>query len=176
MRSYLLAVLGGNATAQSMMSTIWLVVGDKSLRECPTLVDELKVRFKHPETGISRVRLRSSLDATSDFAFLAAASTLVLTFQGVQTSSYGWWAAFLGRAKQVHMPLNLCTFPWWHAKFASFVAPAEDGQRLGRKQPTIVFDQPTRYVYHDLEARRYFGTLQPSLDRVVWPPVVGPTK
>lgn len=123
LRSYLLAILGrGNATATtaaaglgpdhaSSSSTIWVVASDKVKKECPALVDELMITYMDAASGRTRVRMRSSPDVMSDFAFLAAAPTVILTLQSVQVSSYGWWAALLGRATRVHMPLNLCTWP-----------------------------------------------------------------
>ena len=92
----------------------------------------------------------------------------------------GWWAALLGRATRVHMPLNLCTWPWWRAKFLrNGTADATRGAAgassrpatgpLTEEQPTAVFDQPERYRYHDLERGRYFGRIEPHSQRVVWP-------
>ena len=192
LRSYLLAILGrGNATATtaaaglgpdhaSSSSTIWVVASDKVKKECPALVDELMITYMDAATGRTRVRMRSSPDVMSDFAFLAAAPTVILTLQSVQVSSYGWWAALLGRATRVHMPLNLCTWPWWRAKFlrngtadatrsASGASSRHATGPLTEEQPTAVFDQPERYRYHDLERGRYFGRIEPHSQRVVWP-------
>ena len=174
------------------------MASDKVRRECAAMIDDLHRRFNI--SGRSELRVRSTPDALADFAFLSSASTIVLTFQGVQASSFGWWAAFLSRsAHTVHMPLNLCTYPWWSAKFTAGVtaspaggdggAPeaavlnpsARESESVSRAgldavlhpfsatQPTAVFDDQ-RYVFHDLVSRKYFGRAVGATGGIRWPP------
>lgn len=73
-----------------------------------------------------------------DFTTMSRAHTLLLS----PASTFSWWAGVIGQATTVHFPIL------WHAR-PSPRTPQKPGE-------SILIDDDSRYVYHDIEGRKFF--------------------
>ena len=167
---YMEAVVAAFARSAAADAVVWLVTQP----ECYSSAPARKLEARARSLGLA-LRLRANASVGADFAFLAGAAQLVLTPDKIATSTFGWWAAFLSRAHTVHMPLSTCTYDWWRGAlglcasdpvygrlggafnpcaFKNATQPPRDS--LLQSQPLLPLDEP-RYVYHDVQAGRYFG-------------------
>mmetsp|Transcript_7209 Transcript_7209/g.26524 ORF Transcript_7209/g.26524 Transcript_7209/m.26524 type:complete len:121 (+) Transcript_7209:192-554(+) len=87
----------------------------------------------------------------ADFRAIAMAKRIILT-----PSTFGWWAAWLSSATEVHWPGILKWHPLLNMT-TSFVA-SRPHQLVKTGKAKALWVNETRYIYHDVMRGQYFQT------------------
>ena len=120
------------------------------------------VKRLQQEFGARRLSIKSLAgadDGRADYCYLKRAKRIVM-----QPSTFGWWAAWLSEAREIHFPL-IGLFA--HQRTLNYPrGPGRGGvsKKLlkcdalfqGRTKSLVVPE--SRYIYHDVIGGRYFGT------------------
>lgn len=128
----------------------------------PTCANEPLLKKLSREFGAKRLEFPQS-DELSDFCYMLKAKQLVL-----QPSTFGWWAAWLSSATEIHFPLmglfahrRTLNYPSGPRKTVPGGLKC-DALFQGATKSLVVPED--RYVYHDVFGGRYFGAYKQRSD------------